>query len=175
MVPFGAILAAPLFVDAVTEVIPERTRSGAAGRAEKAVVIGAAVLCLVGLTVAAPQTATRPGGVPTAFAGRLAALPTGSPVIVEDGTGAWMESEFPGLEPIIDGMLDAYPVPYIAKFSDLVTVQPGWTDTVAHSRARVAVVLSGSALSAAMQAQLGWKAVQRDGRWAYLVAGPPRS
>jgi hypothetical protein len=175
MVPYGAILAAPLFVAAVTEVVPDRTRSAALGaRTERLVVLGGALLCLVGLTLAVPHTADRPGGVPTKFSTRLAQLPTGSAVVVEDGAGAWMEYAFPGLNPTIDGMLDAYPVGYIRKFSNLTTVGQGWTDFVDDSGARVAVVLKDSPLEEGMTAQLHWRVVQKDREWVYLMAPPSR-
>ncbi len=98
MVPFGAILAAPLFVTAVTE-RPAAAQPLGAGRTRRAGRARAAgrSLCVVGLTLAVPHTADEPGGVPTAFSGRLAALPAGSTVLVEDGTGAWMEYAFPGV------------------------------------------------------------------------------
>ena len=65
MVPFGAILAAPLFVTAVTGTLPLRSRSGPAGRGERAVLVGGALLCVVGLTLAVPHTSDEPAGVPT--------------------------------------------------------------------------------------------------------------
>lgn len=170
MVPFGAILAAPLFVAAVTEVVPDRTRSALAARSERLIVLGGALLCLIGLTLAVPHTADRPGGVPTKFSARLAELPTGSAVVVEDGAGAWMEYAFPGLNPTIDGMLDAYPVGYIRKFSNLTAVGHGWTDFVDDSGARVAVVLKDSPLEGGLTGQLHWRMVQKDRDWVYLEA-----
>ena len=133
-------------------------------------VVGGAVLCLLGLTLAVPHTADRPGGVPTGFSARLAALPSGSAVLVEDGAGAWMEYAFPGLDPTIDGMLDAYPVGYIGRFANLTAVGDGWTDFVDDSGARVAVVLKNSPLEGALEGQLGWRVVQKDREWVYLEA-----
>lgn len=170
MVSFGAIVAAPLFVAALSQVLPDRSGAVRPRRVEHAVIWGGAALCLVALTLAVPRTADEPGGVPSAFSGRLSQLPAGSPVIVEDGAGAWMELEFPGINPTIDGMLDAYPVSYMQRFAELREVEPGWTSFVEDSRADVAVLESGSSLSAAMQAQLGWNVVQKDGSWIYLEA-----
>lgn len=174
MVPFGAILAAPLFVVAVTEILPRRTQAASQGRAARRVVWGGALLCLVALTVAVPHTAAEPGGVPSAFTSRLQQLPDGASVLVEDGTGAWIEYEFPALNPVIDGMLDAYPVDHIQAFADFRNLEPGWTDFVDESDADVAVLEKGSALTAAMQAQLGWKVVQKDRDWVYLEAPDTR-
>ena len=171
MVSFGAILAAPLFVAAVTGLLEDRRqKTMPSGRTERGVVWGGALVCMVALTLAVPQSAADPGGVPSRFSDRLQQLPDGSAVLVEDGMGAWIEYEFPELSPSIDGMLDAYPVDYIEAFGDFRAVEPGWTDFVEGSGADVAVLLAGTPLTAAMQAQLGWTVLQKDHDWVYLVA-----
>ena len=107
--------------------------------------------------------------------GRLAALPEGTPVIVDDGIGAWMEWAFPEVQPVIDGMLDAYPVDYIAKFSDLrrgpagmAGLRPRLPRQGRRRAGRFALIAD------ALQDQLGWRLVQRDRDWVYLEAGPPQ-
>jgi hypothetical protein len=170
MVSFGAILAAPLFVSAVSQVLPARPRRPGARRLERVVVRGAALACAVTLVVVAPRTADRPGGVPTALGPALGALPSGTAVLVEDSVGAWLEYAYPGLSPVMDGMLDAYPVEHLEAFAGFVAVQPGWTGFVERSGADVAVLRAGSALTSAMQDQLGWTVVRRDGPFVYLVA-----
>jgi hypothetical protein len=170
MVAVGGVIVAPLLAAALQELLEDRAPWARPGRGEKITVLLGVAGCLLGLGLAAPHTATRPGGVPAAFAPRLAALPAGSPVAVEDQTGAWLEWRFPSLDPTIDGMLDAYPVDYIKRFDDYRDVQPGWQDFLASTHARVAVLRAGSALSGAVQDQLHWKVVQRDGEWVYLVA-----
>ena len=108
--------------------------------------------------------------MPTAFGPALGALPSGSAVLVEDSVGAWLEYAFPGLSPVMDGMLDAYPVDHIEAFAGYVAVEPGWTGFVERSGADVAVLRAGSALTSAMQDQLGSTVVRRDGPFVYLVA-----
>ncbi len=72
---------------------------------------------------------------------------------------------------MIDGMLDAYPVELHRRTSSRSPdVEPGWQDFVRRSGAHDAVLLKGSALSAALQDQLGWQVVQRDDQWVYLKA-----
>ena len=139
-------------------------------RWERATLLLTAFGNLVSLAVAAPQVAAEPADVPTTLAPRLAALPNGSTVLVEDGIGGWMEWRTPSVHPVIDGMLDAYPVPYIHRFFDATKVKPGWQRFVARSGARVGVLEAGSPLGAALQTQLGWQRVDRDSRWVYLVA-----
>ena len=112
--------------------------------------------------------------MPTQFEARLDALPEGSPLLVEDGVGAWVEWRVPGVDPVIDGLLDAYPVDYIRQFYDFKKVAPGWQDFVNESGARDAVLLDGSPVSAALQDQLGWTVVQKDRAWVYLEAPAAR-
>ena len=174
MVPLGAVVLAPLVAAAVQGARRTAAPASRVRQVERRAVLAALVACLIGLAVAVPQTSTQAAGVPTHFQARLAALPKGSPVLVEDGTGAWIEWRFPGLNPVIDGMLDAYPVPYIQRFMDYREVKPGWRSFVRDSHAHVAVLTKGSALSAGMQDQLHWRPVQRDGEWVYLEAPTQR-
>ena len=79
----------------------------------------------------------------------------------------------PQLHPVIDGMLDAYPVDYIRDFYAFRGVQPGWQAFVRESGARVAVLQRGSAVTAAMRDRLGWRVVQTDGDWVFLTGPTP--
>jgi hypothetical protein len=180
MVSLGAVVLAPLLAEAIGQVVAQ-PRSSAAGaqdgptrqkmpRWERATLLVTAFGYLTTLAIAAPQVATDPADVPSALAPRLAALPTSSTVLVEDGIGGWMEWRVPGVHPVIDGMLDAYPVSYVRRFFNAVNVEPGWRTFVSHTGARVGVLRNGSALSGALQDQLGWQPVARDGHWVLLVA-----
>jgi hypothetical protein len=169
-VALGAITVAPMLAQSAGEALPRRRPTTTERRVER---VGVALLCAAYLGVLAavvPTTAATPAGVPTRFEPRLQGLPSGSTLLVEDGVGAWVEWQVPGVDPVIDGMLDAYPVDYIRRFYDFKKVAPGWQDFVARSGARDAVLLRGSPASAALQDQLGWKAVQRDRDWVYLEA-----
>jgi hypothetical protein len=170
MVALGAVTLAPMLAQAVHEGLPRRTTAPAERRVER---VGVALLCAAYLAVLAavvPTTAATAEGVPTHFAPRLQDLPSGSVLLVEDGVGAWVEWQVPGVDPVIDGLLDAYPVGYIHQFYDFKKVAPGWQGFVARSGARDAVLLDGSPVSAALQDQLGWTVVQKDSGWVYLKA-----
>jgi hypothetical protein len=81
-----------------------------------------------------------------------------------------MEEAGLGVDPFIDGMFDGYTLQHMQDFADLRSLEPGWTDIVRESRAQVAVLRKGSPLSVAIEDQLGWRRVQRDREWVYLVA-----
>jgi hypothetical protein len=170
MVPLGAIVVAPLLVQALDGRLPARTATAPSRRRERGVLAAAAVGYLVILGVAVTHTAAAPADVPSRMLPTLQALPAGSPVIVDDGVGAWIEWAAPDVDPVIDGMLDAYPVDWIKDFTDFKAVKPGWQNFLADSHARVAVLRKDSSVSAAMQDQLHWTVAQKDADWVYLVA-----
>jgi hypothetical protein len=168
MVPMGAVVLAPLLACAVQAASPVVRRPPT--RAATGFVVAAAAVYLVALALVVPRTADVPAGVPTRFEPRLSALPAGSTVLVEDGTGSWIEWAAPQAHPVIDGMLDAYPVDYIRDFYAFRGVQPGWQTFVRGSGARVAVLQRGSAVTGAMRDRLGWRVVQTDRDWVFLTA-----
>jgi hypothetical protein len=170
MVAFAAVLLAPLLAEALSGLRPARRPAPGAVRAERVTVAAASAVILAGMALVAPHTAAAPGQVPARFAPRLAALPAGSPVLVEDPVGSWIEWRFPRLDPTFDGMLDPYPVRYIERFAAAHDVEHGWQRYVRDSDARVAVLVKGSALTDAMRHRLGWRQVQQDGQWVYLEA-----
>jgi hypothetical protein len=172
MVACSAVILAPLLASALQQLLAVRRRPVTRRilRTERSVLAGGALALLAALAFAVPHTASRPAGVPTAFGPRLAALPAGSPIAVEDATGAWLEWRYPDLAPVIDGMFDAYPVGYLKRYFDYVDVAPGWRRFVRDSHAKVAVLVAGSPLSDAMQQELHWKVVQRTPGWLYLTA-----
>jgi hypothetical protein len=173
MVPLGGVVAAPLLAEALERALADADvadGSPGAGRRERFALAALATAYLVVLALAAPRLAAAPADEPTALAPRLAALPAGSTVLVEDGIGGWLEWRVPHVHPVIDGMLDAYPVGYIADFFATTRVEPGWRSFVAASGARSAVLDRGSPLSTAMRERLGWRVLQRDRSWVYLAA-----
>jgi hypothetical protein len=169
LVACAVVVVAPLLVAALRGGT-FRPPAPAIPRWERIGVAALAVAYTVALTLAVPHTATEAGGVPRGFDARLGALPAKSTVLVEDGVGGWIEWRHPETYPVIDPMFDAYPVDYIRAVADLKHLEPGWQRFVRGSRAAVAVTLDDSPLSTALQDQLGWTQVQKDGDWVYLEA-----
>ncbi len=168
MVAPGAVVVAPLLARALSSGVRAPETAGPR-RVERWGVGLASLAYLVALGLMVPHTAQTPRDVPVGFAPRLQSLAPGSVVLVEDGVGGWMEWRFPKVSPVIDGMLDAYPVEHIRDFFAMTEVKPGWRGFVERSGADVAVLQKKSPLTAAMQQQLGWHVVQRDADWVYLV------
>jgi hypothetical protein len=174
MVALGAVVAAPLLAGAVEQALAATGRGTGLGRrvarGERNGLLLLALGYLLVLAVAAPRAVTGPADVPSGLVPELEGLPAGSSLLVEDGIGAWVEWRTPEVSPVIDGLLDAYPVAYIRRFFAATRVEPGWRGFVAGSRARAGILDAGSPLSAALHDQLGWRTRARDGRWVFMVA-----
>ena len=175
MVALGAVVTAPLLVQALEARMPAR----AVRRSDRRIECGTLALGALGfmlvLGLAVPRQAEIATNVPSQLLPRLEALPSGSSVVVDDGVGSWIEWAVPDVAPVIDGMLDAYPVGYIRDFTEFKSLQPGWQDFLERSHARVAVLQADKPLTAALQDQLHWRVVQQDDDWVYLVAPDPAS
>lgn len=170
LVAMAAVVVAPLLAAALSKAWAARRRPGPHLPGEKITVAVALLLCLAGLAVAVPRTAAEPGGVPTAFSSRLGKLPQHSAILVEDSSGAWIEWRFPGLDPVIDGLMDAYSLPHIKRFMVFCRADPGWQSFIARTGARVGVMRAGSSATLALQQELHWRVVQRTGLWVYVEA-----
>lgn len=169
-VPLGAIIVAPLLAAAMQSWLPTSEREPVA-RTERFTITLGVVACILGLALAVPHTSSTPGNVPSALGPRLERLPQGTTVLNAFVLGGWIEWQFPSLNPVIDGLADAYPVDYFADYIAAESVAPGWTQFVAQSGARVAILEEGSPLAEAMQSRLHWKLVQVDN--GYVLLEPP--
>lgn len=167
MVGVGAVIAAPLLTAELQRLLPDRAPLRL--RSEVCFVATAGTVCLAGLAVAAPHTASRPAGVPVGLSSRIASLPPGSPVLVADPVGAWIEWRFPTLNPIIDGMFDAYPVNYMRSYASATAVGPGWQRFVKRTGATVGVLPRQAPLTIALEQRLGWKVVRESGAYVFVV------
>jgi hypothetical protein len=169
----GAVLLAPLLAEALSGGSDRRMRGPSWTIAERSVVAVGAVGYLVALTLLVPHTAAAAGNLPSALAARLESLPRGSVVLASDDLGGWLEWRVPAVHPVIDDMLDAYPVGWIRRYKAFEAVDPGWQRFVQDTKAAAAVLPGSSPAAAAMQDQLNWRVVDRDAGYVYLVA--PRS
>ena len=169
LVAVGALLIAPIFADALQTFLTDRSPARRAS-GELVTISVSTAACAVVLALTVPHTADAPAGVPSGMASRLQSLRPGSAVLNTDYLGGWIEWRFPRLNPVLDGMFDAYPVRYIRRYDDAAALKPGWQRFVEQSGAEVAVLRTRSPLAAALEDQLAWRPVEVDGKWAYLVA-----
>ena len=167
-VALGAVIAAPLLAGALQQAIGSPARRP--GRSEILALAAATVTCAGLLAVAVPHTADKPDNVPEGLAPELSNLPRDSAVMVDGTVGSWLEWRFPGLNPTMDGMFDAYTLDYMRSYQAARDLEPGWQDFVERTGARAAVLRREGPLASAMVDSLGWREVARDDPWVLLVA-----
>jgi hypothetical protein len=130
--------------------------------------IAAAIACVALFIV--PTTASKPGSMPSALNGDLDALPSGSVVYNDYKLGGWLRWRHPDLEPVVDGMTEAYSVEHLQNYGRVQALAADWQDTFDEWQPAAAVVLDRSPLAAALVEQRGWATVaENDG---YVLLAP---
>jgi hypothetical protein len=159
LVVVAALLAAPLFAQALDVVVARSggttDRARRIGRVEVVTMAACAVVCTVALVVAAPHTSDTPGHLPLGLDPALDRLPPGTPVFNSYVLGGWIAWRHPDLEQYIDGLATPYSEAHVRDYVRADATDPGWYRVVLDSHAPVALLGSGSALADAL-AKKGW-------------------
>ncbi|WP_133241207.1 hypothetical protein [Nocardioides gansuensis] len=156
-VALGGLLVAPLAASALQTLVG-RPRD-VPSRAERRVIAGWMLLCLAAVGLAVPSTAATPAAVPTALDADLHDLPDGSVVLNSYQLGGWLRWAHPDLEPVVDGMTEAYSVDHLSDYQRVYALMPGWHEIVEAYDASYALVEEQSPLAEAL----------RDKRWTTLA------
>jgi hypothetical protein len=100
----------------------------------------------------------------------LAAIPPGSVVFNAYELGGWLRWRHPGLEPVVDGMTEAYSVDHLRDFGRVQALAAEWQPTFDAWDPAAALVLDRSPLTTALVDQRGWVVVaEADG---YVLLEP---
>lgn len=170
-VTLGALLIAPLFAVVVQSAMAREP--GQATRLEYGVLAGATGAALLLAAVVLPSTAREPAGVPMALDGQIAALPDGARVINDYAVGGWLRYAHPQVEPIVDGLTEAYSVRQLSAYGGMSALAPGWEKAVTDTGADWAVLPASSSLASALEQQLDWSALGKgDG---YILLRSPEA
>lgn len=166
-VALGALIVSPLLAAALQNAL--RRDAQDAPRAEFRALQGiAAVIACVTLFIV-PTTASQARNVPSALSGDLNALPAGSVVYNDYKLGGWLRWRHPDLEPVVDGMTEAYSVQHLKDFGRVQAVAADWQDTFDHWQPAAAMVLDRSPVATALVDERGWTVVAKDGEYVLLV------
>lgn len=168
-VTLGALLLAPLAAAALQEAIgrPRDLQT----RGERRFIVGSALLCLAAVAVALPSTADEPANMPGSLDSALDTIPEGSVILNSYELGGWLRWRHPELEPVVDGMTEAYSVPYLQDYARASFLSPGWEQVVQEYGARHALLAETSPLAAALTEHAGWTEVDRSR--GYLLLRSP--
>jgi hypothetical protein len=162
------VILAPLLAARTQELLETRS---VVSRGEKLLLAVTAVLGLGLLAGLVPQTADEPDGVPLGLVSQLDTLPEGTPVLNTWTLGGWLEWRHRNLEPVVDGLADAYTVEHLRGYIRALELRPGWEEFVEATGARTALLtVDDRPLADALVAVLGWRQVGEDEGTRLLVA-----
>lgn len=171
-VTLGAIMIAPLAAVAVHGWL--RREPEPLGRRESRLLLGFGAICLIMLAVAVPRTSDQPAGVPSDLNPQLEALPSDTLVLNAYEIGGWLRWRHQSLNPLIDGLTEAYSIEQLADYGQLMSVAEGWDEIVQDSGADYAVLPEGSPLATALKGRLGWvQTGDNDGYVMLRATGQP--
>ncbi|SES43732.1 hypothetical protein SAMN05216199_3651 [Pedococcus cremeus] len=117
------------------------------------------VAVLFGLVVAVPVAgaqAGHPRGTPYALQPALAALPTGTRILVDSDTSGWVMFAAPQLRPVYDLRVESYTSLRVRNYMTMVAAEPGWEGLLSSSGATAALVKEDAPVRAALAGEAGW-------------------
>lgn len=173
-VALGAVMAAPLLAGALQSRLHLlMTRAGR--RTERGTLAVAFVASLTALTLAVPDLSEPQGKeVPRQLNTHLEALDHGTVVYNAYEVGGWLEWDHRNVVPVIDPMLDAYPVGHMRDYYRALHLEKGWSVFVADSGARFALLRADSPLALELEGHYNWSIVASDSAAGYtLLEAPP--
>ena len=170
-VAIGALLVAPVLAAALQEVLRREAAPVTRREGRTLALVAASVACVV--AVVAPHTASAPANVPSRLDPALDALGPGV-VLNSYELGGWLRWAHPDLEPVVDGMTEAYSVDYLTDYGRATAVASGWDEVVRGWSPDAALLPSRSPLSTALVERMGWVEVDSAGGYTLLAPGQGR-
>jgi hypothetical protein len=166
-VALGAVIVSPLVAAALQRALRRDAQKPARSELWTQQAIAAAIACVTLFIV--PATASKPDNVPSALSRDLDALPAGSVVHNDYKLGGWLRWRHPDLEPVVDGMTEAYSVEHLQDYGRVQAVAADWQQTFDEWQPAAALVLDRSPLATALVEQRGWVTVVEDDGYVLLI------
>lgn len=141
-------------------------------RWERPVIVGSAVVSLLGLALAVPHTSSRPANQPRWVQSALTALPEGTTVLDNQLSGGFLMWRYPHLNLVMHGYGDVYTDHELQRIEDINEVKPGWDALVRHTGATYAFEPPRAPLAYALTHGERWTVVHR-GHDIELLQAPP--
>jgi hypothetical protein len=165
-VALGALIVSPLVARTLQDLIGRERRDPSRLETWSLQVVAVAIACVAALVV--PQTAADPANVPTALNTELQRLPSGAVVFNDYKLGGWLRWQHPRLEPVVDGMTEAYSVEHLQDFGRVQAVAADWQATLDEWEPAAALVQAGSPVATALVERRGWHSVGVEGGYVLL-------
>jgi hypothetical protein len=128
---------------------------------------------VVGASLAVPLASARAGaatGLPTSLQPTLAALPSGSRILVDSDTSGWVLFALPHLRPVYDLRVESYSAASVKNYIAVMDAEPGWDKLLEASGAESALVPVDAPIRAALTEQARWAEVGADAGLVLLKA-----
>ncbi|MER7071489.1 hypothetical protein [Terrabacter sp. NPDC000476] len=130
-------------------------------------------LAAVGLVVSgalAPARAAQPQWGPNDLDRPIAALPAGTVVCNDYGSGGWLIWKHPNVRPAIDGRTEIYSLAHVESYMAFHRAEPGWTAYLSRTGCRWALVPADLPVAEALVAQTRWTVAARGSSHLLLRA-----
>jgi hypothetical protein len=168
-VALGALIVSPLVARSLHEAIGRIRRDPSPAETLSLGGVAVAIACVAALVV--PQTASDPANVPTGLDAELERLPPGAVVFNDYKLGGWLRWHHPTLEPVVDGMTEAYSVEHLRDFGRVQAVGADWQTTLGGWEPSAALVPARSPIATALTEQASWRQIGEDD--GYVLLTPP--
>ena len=167
-VALAAVTLAPVLAGSLQALLPAGSQALHRRTEIRAVVAGCAIVVLVAAALAPFEGA--PERVPTGLDSAVADLPARTVLYNQYELGGWLLWAHRNVDPVIDGRTEVYSVPYVKAYFASLTATGAWQSVVRDSRARAALLPSGSPLTIALVSQWRWTRVASDRGYVLLTA-----
>jgi hypothetical protein len=169
-VAVGAVIAAPLFAGVIQSFLP-MGRTGSR-RGERVTVWAVACLACIGLALLVRQGDQAPLERVNRINAELGQLPEGTVVFNDYALGGWLEWRHRNVDPVVDGMTDAFEVDYMSDYVSARRLEPGWHAFLTRTGADYALLDREAAMSAVLTERDDWTLVVVEGDLAlFKLAG----
>lgn len=168
-VALGALIVSPLLAASLQDAVARERVAPTPKETWFLRLAALAIACAAALVV--PQTASTPSAVPSGLDAELDALPPSAVVFNAYELGGWLRWRHPDLEPVVDGMTEAYSVQHLRKFGWTQSAAGGWDERFDSWDPKAALVLENSPVATALIDQREWTSVATDGGYVLLI--PP--
>lgn len=164
-VAIGAVMVAPILAASLQELLGRASQ--AETWRERRSLDGIAFVTAILLLAVVPRTAPEPAGVPSSLDAALDSLDPGV-VFNSYELGGWLRWRHPDLEPVVDGMTEAYSVEHLRAYAVAQAAAPGWQQVFRDWSPELALLPEQSPLALALQEHGHWLVVDRDGGYVLL-------
>ena len=166
----GAAIVAPMAAMAIARVVSLRREP--IQRREVALTVGLTVLGLAVAGLLAPSRGAQPAWGPNDLDRQIAALPTGTVLCNDYGSGGWLIWKHPNVRPAIDGRTEVYSLEHVESYMTFQSAAPGWDDYLEATRCRWALVPSDLPVAEALVEQARWTVAARGS--SHVLLRSPR-